>query len=227
MATGIDAKAPQRESVTRERILRAAVDLADRDGIQAVSMRKIAHELGVVPMALYKHVSNKDEILDGVVEVLVGEIDPPATRSDWKTAFRERILSARRVLLRHPWASRVIESRTQPGPALLAYMDSMLGLFRSGGFSMDLTHHAMHALGSRVLGFSQELFDDNADVDPEVEAEMYRAMGAAFPNILELASTVLHDDSTVVGGRGCDDQFEFEFALDLMLDGLERLRDRA
>jgi AcrR family transcriptional regulator len=226
MATRIDAKTLPREGVTRERILRAAVALADRDGIDAVSMRKIAHELAVVPMALYKHVSSKDEILDGMVEVVIGEIDPPASGTVWKTAVRERILSARRALLRHPWASRVIESRSQPGPAMLAYMDSMLGLFLAGGFSMDLTHHAMHAMGSRILGFSQELYDDNADVDPEVEAEMYRAMADAYPHILELVATVLHDDATVVGGRGCDDQFEFEFALDLMLDGLERLKAR-
>jgi hypothetical protein len=179
-----------------------------------------------VPMALYKHVANKDEMLDGMVDIVVGEIDPPAGGNDWKKAVRQRILSARRALLRHPWASRLIESRTNPTPALLEYMDQMIGLFRAGGLSIDLTHHAMHAMGSRLLGFSQELFDDTADADPEVEAEMFGAMAHTYPSIYELYMTVTHDDASVVG-QGCDDQFEFEFALDLLLDGLEKLRVRS
>jgi hypothetical protein len=109
---------------------------------------------------------------------------------------------------------------------VLGYMDSMIGMFRAGGFSIDLTHHAMHAMGSRLMGFSQELFNDSADVAPEVEAEMWRAMADRYPNIAGLVEIVMHDDASVVGG-GCDDQFEFEFALDLMLDGLEKLRDRS
>ena len=225
MATKADARA--REALTKERVLRAAIAVADRAGVEGLSMRNVAQELDVVPMALYRHVASKDEMLDGILELVVGEIDPPRTDTDWKTAIRERILSARRALLRHPWASHVIETRSDPGPAMLAYMDSMIGLFRAGGFSMDLTHHAMHAMGSRTFGFSQELYEDDADVDPAVEAEMWTAMAGAYPNIVELATTVLHDDATVVGGRGCDDQFEFEFAVDLILDGLERLRDRS
>jgi AcrR family transcriptional regulator len=189
-------------------------------------MRKLAQALDVVPMALYRHVANKDELLDVMIDVVVGEIAPPRTDADWKTAVRERILSARRALLRHPWASRVMESRTDPTPTVLAYMDSMIGMFRTGGFSMDLTHHAMHVMGSRMMGFSQELFNDNADADPDADMEMYAAMGEAYPWIYELAMTVAHDDASVVGA-GCDDQFEFEFALDLVLDGLERLKDRS
>jgi AcrR family transcriptional regulator len=225
MATKAEAGA--RETLSKERVLRAAVAVADRAGVEGLSMRKVAQELDVVPMALYRHVSSKDEMLDGMLELVVGEIDPPHADTDWKTAMRDRILSARRVLLRHPWASRVIETRSDPGPAMLAYMDSMIGLFRAGGFSMDLTHHAMHTMGSRTFGFSQELYEDDADVDPAAEAEMWTAMAGVYPNIVELATTVLHDDATVVGGRGCDDQFEFEFAVDLILDGLERLRDRS
>jgi AcrR family transcriptional regulator len=227
MATRIDQKAPTtRGTVSRERIRRTAVALADRYGIGSVSMRRIAHELGVVPMALYKHVANKEEILDGMVETILGEIEPPADEADWKSAVRGRILSARQALLRHPWAARVIESRNDPGPAMLAYMDSIIGLFVVGGFSIDLTHHALHALGNRILGYTQDLFDDDAEVDPEVEAEMYAAMADTYPHIYELARSVYHDDSTVVGGRGCDDQFEFEFALDLLLDGIERIKER-
>jgi len=120
-----------------------------------------------------------------------------------------------------------METRTDPTPAVIRYFDEMIGLFRAGGFSIELTHHALHAMGSRLLGFSQELFDDTPDVDPEMEAEMWRAMSDRYPNIGELVGIVMHDDASVVGGRGCDDQFEFEFALDLMLEGLERLRDSA
>jgi AcrR family transcriptional regulator len=212
--------------LSKERVLGAAVALADAQGVEALSMRKLAQELGVVPMALYKHVANKDELLDGMVDVIVGEIDPPAGATDWKTAMRRRVLSARGALLRHPWASRVMESRTSPTPAVLAYMDSMIGMFRAGGFSIDLTHHAMHAMGSRLLGFSQELFDETADVGPGMDAETLRELAGTFPHITELVVAITHDQASVVG-VGCDDQFEFEFALDLMLDGLERLRDRA
>jgi AcrR family transcriptional regulator len=223
MATQVDEGARPRVPLSRERVLRAAVALADEGGVDALSMRKLAQELGVVPMALYKHVANKDELLDGMIDVVVGEIDPPAGGTDWKTAVRRRVLSARGALLRHPWASRVIESRTTPTPTVLAYMDSMIGIFRAGGFSIDLTHHAMHAMGSRLLGFTQELFDDSADVDPELEAAMLQQMAGRYPHIGEMVMAIAHDQTSVVG-QGCDDQFEFEFALDLMLDGLERLR---
>jgi AcrR family transcriptional regulator len=214
-----------RAVLTRDRILGAAVELADREGLEALSMRNVAQALDVVPMALYRHVANKGEMLDGMVDLVVGEIDPPETDLDWKQAVRRRILSARRMLLRHPWAARVIESRTDPTPAVIGYFDEMIGVFLAGGFSIELTHHALHAMGSRLLGFTQELFDDTPDVDPEVEEQMYEAMAEAYPNIGRMIAIVTHDDSSRVGDRGCDDQFEFEFALDLMLDGLERLRD--
>ncbi|MGH2529131.1 MAG: TetR/AcrR family transcriptional regulator [Actinomycetota bacterium] len=225
MTTETEVGTKARAPLTRDRILRAAVELADRGGVESLSMRKLAQELEVVPMALYRHVANKDEMLDGMVDVVVSEIDPPETGLDWKTAIRRRILSARRMLLRHPWAARVIETRTDPTPAVIGYFDEIIGMFRGGGFSIELTHHALHAMGSRLLGFSQELFDDTPDVDPEMGAAMYREMADRYPNIGELVEIVMHDDSSVVGGRGCDDQFEFEFALDLMLDGLERFRD--
>ena len=219
-----------RVPLSRERILGTAVALADEGGVDALSMRKIAYSLGVVPMALYKHVRNKDDLLDGMVDAIVGEIDPPASGTDWKTTVRQRVLSARRVLLCHPWASRVIESRTKartdPTPAVMAYMDSMIGIFRAGGFSIDLTHHALHAMGSRLLGFSQELFEDSADADPAPDAPPPQEMARRYPHITELVAAITHEQGSVVG-PGCDDQFEFEFALDLLLDGLERLRDPA
>jgi AcrR family transcriptional regulator len=225
MDTELDVEARARVPLSRERVLRAAVALADAGGVESLSMRKLAQQLGVVPMALYRHVANKDELLDHMVDVIVGEIDPPPAGAGWKAAIRQRVLSARRALLRHPWASQVIESRANPTPAVLAYMDSMIGAFRAGGFSIDLTHHAMHAMGSRLLGFSQELFDDTTNVAPEHQAAMLRELAGSYPNITELVSAITHDEASVVG-PGCDDQFEFEFALDLLLDGLERLRDR-
>lgn len=131
------------------------------------------------------------------------------------------------MLLRHPWASGVIESRIKgratPTPAVMEYLDSMIGIFRAGGFSIDLVHHAMHVMGSRLLGFSQELFEDSSDREPDPDAMPPEEMAARYPHITELAMAVAHDNESVVGS-GCDDQSEFEFALDLTLDGLERLR---
>jgi AcrR family transcriptional regulator len=218
----IDMDTPRRAPLSRDRVLRAAVVLADDAGIDSLSMRKLAQELGVVPMAIYKHVANKDELLDGMVDVVVGEIDPPVRGDDWKVAVRQRILSARRALLRHPWASRVIESRATPTPAVLEYLNSMIGMFREGGFSVDLTHHVMHTMGSRILGFSQELFADSPDVDPQVPAVMAGELAGRFPYVAEMAMAASHAGDSVVGS-GCDDQFEFEFALDLLLNGIETL----
>ena len=215
-----------RTSLNRDRVLATAMALADRDGVESLSMRRVANELDVVPMALYKHIANKEEMLDGMLDAVVAEIDPPRTGIDWKTAVRERILSARRALLRHPWASRVIETRTRPTPTVMAYMDSMIGMFLDGGFSIDLTHHVAHTMGSRLMGFSQELFNDQADGDQPFNPETIQQLGQAFPSIYRIYLEINHDDSSVVG-PGCDDQFEFEFALDLILDGIERLKERA
>jgi AcrR family transcriptional regulator len=226
MSTEIEAGAQTRVPLTRERVLQTAVALADQGGVEALSMRKLAHALDVVPMALYRHVANKDELLGGLVDVVIGEIDQPLEGADWKTAMRERILSARRALMRHPWASRVMESRSTPTPVVLAYMDSMIGMLRTGGFSLDLTHHVLHAMGSRIFGFTQELFNDTTDTDPSAEAAMWEALAGTYPYIYEIFTTISHDDRSVIGA-GCDDQFEFEFALDLMLDGIERLKERA
>lgn len=224
------AEATRRIPLNRDRVLTAAVVLADEAGIESLSMRRLAQELGVVPMALYKHVANKEELLDGMVDVLVAEIDPPVSDAGWKDAVRLRVLSARRSLLRHPWARQVLESRTTRTPAVLGYMDSFIGMFLAGGFSVDLTHHVMHALGSRMWGFTQELFDDSAkavpaDPAPEVQAAMLQEMAKRYPNILQVAMAANHDDGSVVS-QGCDDQFEFEFALDLLLDGFERFHQQ-
>ncbi|SCL70848.1 transcriptional regulator, TetR family [Micromonospora citrea] len=222
------AETLRRAPLSRDRILHAAVALADEAGIESLSMRNLAQDLGVVPMALYKHVANKDELLDGMIDVVVGEIDPPAADADWKHTLRRRVLSARQVLRRHPWAPLAIESRNMATPAILSYLDSTVGTLLAGGFSTDLAHHVMHAMGSRILGFSQELFDASrragrsGGTDPGPPAALPAEVAARFPRLAEIAAAASHDDESVVG-QGCDDQFEFEFALDLLLDGIERL----
>ncbi|WP_236647937.1 MULTISPECIES: TetR/AcrR family transcriptional regulator [Micromonospora] len=215
--------AARRAPLNRDRVLRAAVELADHTGVDSVSMRNLAQELGVVPMALYKHVANKEALFDGMVDIVVGEIDPPVGGTEWKPAIRQRILSARRALLRHPWASRVIESRPRPTLVVLDYLNSVVGMFRAGGFSVDLTHHVMHALGSRVWGFTQELFPASPlPADPQLQAAMFRELAGRYPHIAEITMSAAHDEGSVVG-QGCDDQSEFEFALDLLLDGFDTL----
>ncbi|WP_380283389.1 TetR/AcrR family transcriptional regulator [Kitasatospora purpeofusca] len=219
-----EGEGTRRTPLNRERVLRAAVAFADGEGgggADALSMRKLAQELGVVPMALYKHVANREELLTGMVDTVVGEIAPPAPGAHWKGAVRDRVLSARRTLRRHPWAPRVIEALPAPTPAMLDHLDAVIGLFRSGGLSADLTHHAMHALGGRLLGFTQELF--TASPGPGPDAGAAAQLAARYPHIAEIAATAAHaKDGSAVGG-GCDDQFEFEFALDVLLDGIERL----
>jgi AcrR family transcriptional regulator len=212
----------RRVPLSRDRVLLAAVALADHAGIDAVSMRRLAQELGVVPMALYKHVANKDELLDGMVDAIVAEIEPPVPTGDWRTAVRQRILSARRALRRHSWASRLIASRPVPTPVVLAYLESVIAMFRAGGFSVELTHHVTHALGSRLFGFTQELFDDSASVDPGVRAAALRRLSGSHPHLARIAAAGGHDARPA--GPACDDQFEFEFGLDLLLDGFDRLR---
>jgi AcrR family transcriptional regulator len=225
-----DAAAKRRLPLTRERVLRAAVALADERGIDALTMRNLGQELGVEAMSLYNHVSNKDDVLDGLVEVLMGEvvaaveeIGAPAGPDDWKPVTRRRILAAREIMLRHRWAPPVFESRVNMPAVGIRYVDELIGHMRAGRFSLDLAHHAMHALGSRAFGFAQELFVTDDDPSPEELAVMRRQMSEHFPNVADLLGVVYHDPNTTLGG--CDDQFEFEFGLDLLLDGLERLRD--
>ncbi|MGZ5384779.1 MAG: TetR/AcrR family transcriptional regulator C-terminal domain-containing protein [Acidimicrobiia bacterium] len=216
----------RRAPLNRDRVLRAAVSLADAAGIEALSMRNLAQELGVVPMALYKHVKNKEELLDGMVDFIVGEIDVADQGTGWKDGIRYRILSARQALLRHRWASQVIESRANASPVILDYMNSLIGMFRAGGFSVDLTHHVMHALGSRMWGFTQEVFPTPPPPDdPEVRAAMFGQLAAQYPYIIEVATAETHDEESAVG-QGCDDQFEFEFALDLLLGSFDQLHQQ-
>jgi AcrR family transcriptional regulator len=218
-----------RVRLNRERVLRAAVDLADRHGIESVSMRILADELGVVPMALYKHVANKDELLDGMVDVMLGEIESPASDIRWTEAVRQSILAARRALLRHPWARQVIETRTSRTAAVLAYMDAVAGVFIAGGFSADLTHHVMHTLGNRIWGFSPELFNPPSTGEPHAidtseRDVMLRELATVYPSIAAIARETIGNPARATDG--CDEQFEFEFALDLLLDAFDRLHQQ-
>ncbi|MET0134724.1 MAG: TetR/AcrR family transcriptional regulator C-terminal domain-containing protein [Kibdelosporangium sp.] len=221
--------------LNRERVLQAAVGVADARGLDALTMRNLAEALGVEAMSLYYHVANKNAILDGVVDVIMIEIeqavssaDAPSPEDDWKSAMRARILAAREVLLRHPWAPNVFDARISKNPAVLRYFNAVLGLFRRGGFSYDLAHHALHALGSRALGFAQELFQPAGNVASGDDAgdEMLARLAPQLPYLVEMMAEIAHDDPDSTLGW-CDDQAEFEFGLDLILDGLEGLRARA
>jgi AcrR family transcriptional regulator len=213
---GADRRAP----VTRERVLEAAVALADEGGLDAVSMRKLGQRLGVEAMAMYRHVRDKEDLLDGLAEVVLGEIEPPPPGGDWKAGLRGQILAARSVMLRHPWAPRLLEDRGTSGPAALEHIERVLATLFAGGFSIDLAHHAMHVLGSRVFGFNQDLFDDSGVPDPETAAAFAAQLASAYPNIAAIAGAASHEG----GLGGCDDDYEFAFGLDLILDGLERRR---
>jgi AcrR family transcriptional regulator len=211
-------------------VLRAAVGVADQGGIESVTMRRLAEVLGAEPMSLYYHVSRKEDVLDGMVDVVVQEINTaveqiaiPSSAADWKQAMRTRILAARQVLMQHRWASGLLETRSNASPAVLRYMDGLLGLMRAGGFSYDLAHHALHGLGSRALGFSQELFDPGGGPVDASAMAAFEPMAAQFPNLVGMLREVAHDDPDSTLGW-CDDQTEFEFGLDLVLDGLDRLR---
>lgn len=216
------AEAPSRTPLTRDRVLRAAVELADRDGIDGLSMRRLGEQLGVEGMALYRHVRNKEAILDGIVDVVIGEIQAPDPAPDWRSALRQLAHAARAVMLRHPWAPALIVARPEVGPATLGHIDRVLGQLEAGGFPIELAHHALHVLGSRVFGFTQDPFNDSADVrpDPETAAAIARTLATTWPNVGRLALAASHDGPL----GGCDDEFEFAFGLDLILDGLERAR---
>ena len=231
MVTRAEPGSQPRLPLSRERVLRAAIRVADQSGIESLTMRRLAEDLGAEAMSLYYHVANKESLLDGIADAVVAEIndvvgaiDVPSAGASWKTAVRRRILSAREVLLRHPWAPRVFETRTSTSPAVLLYYDGLLRLMRDGGFSYDLIHHALHALGSRALGFTQELFDPSAGASDEDTAAALEGMTDQIPHLVAMFMEVAHDDPDSTLGW-CDDQTEFEFGLDLILDGLDKLRN--
>jgi AcrR family transcriptional regulator len=219
MSTG---RTQSRAPLTRDRVLQAALRLADEGGVKALSMRKLAQELGVEAMSLYNHVANKDDILSGIVELVAGEIDLAEDEADWKAATRRRALSTRDALLRHPWAAGLWMSSGTPGPARFRHGDSMLRGFREGGFSSGQTYHAFHVLQSHIVGFALYATGFQFDVEELKDlAEIFLRDFPAdeYPDLAEHIRQHL-EPSDEHGGT-------FEFGLDLILDGLERLRDDA
>lgn len=209
-----------RAQLTRERVVSAAIELADREGIESLSMRKLAQDLGVEAMSLYTHVRNKNDLLGALADAVVGQIPIGPDGGDWRESLRQMVLAARTVMQRHPWAPAAIEAQTAPGPSALRYINTLLGLLREGGFSVAQAHHVLHILGSRAVGYTQELFDDSGDLEPEAAAALAQQLGASHPYVVEMALAVTHK-----GTLGpCDDDAEFEFGLDFILDGLARLR---
>lgn len=209
-----------RVPLDRDRLLRAAMAIADAEGNAALTIRSLAKELGVKPMAIYHHVANKDEILDGITDMVFGEIDLPSTETDWKTAMRRRAISARRVLARHSWAIPLMESRTNPGPETLRQHDAVIGSLRRAGFSIEMTAHAFSLIDSYIYGFAlQESVSLPFDKEtaPEVaESILAKSPTDRFPHLTELATEHILQP-------GYDHGNEFEYGLDLILDGLEQV----
>ena len=219
-----------RPALSRERVMRAAVALADQSGIDSVSMRRVGQELGVEAMSLYNHVANKDALLDAMVEHVGAEVNAevadlaaPDPGEDWRGALRARALAARQVMLRHPWMPSVLESRATMSFEVVRYYDGVVAILLAGGFDHDLTHHSLHALGSRVIGFSQELFDPG-EAGGDASEAMLEAMAEHVPHLVGMLAQVAHTDGPEATLGWCDDQTEFEFGLDVLLDGLERRR---
>lgn len=220
-------RAKPRAPLSKERVLRCAVGLADAGGIDSLSMRKLAESLGVEAMSLYNHVANKEEILGGIVELIMSEIHVPAG-DDWKAALRRRALSAHEVLLRHPWAPGLIESRTSHGPAGLKQSDAVLGVLRGAGFSLEHAYQAFLTLDSYVYGFTlQEVAFPHAPADVPAAVERLRPEipASEYPHIAEMMGFVVR--MRRARGRQQAYEAEFEFGLDLILDGLERVRDQS
>ncbi len=210
--------------LSRDRVLEAAVEFADRHGLDALSMRKLADELGAGAMSLYHYVPNKLDLIDGMVDVVFGEIEPPSLELDWKTAMRRRAVSTREALNRHRWAVGHMEGRTTHGPANLRLHDAVLGCLRAAGFSLEMTVHAYSVQDAYIYGFALQETDMASETPEDFAAEAqrqmhtYEAMLADFPNLVE-----------VVGGHvakaGYDYEAEFLFGLDLILDALDERRD--
>jgi AcrR family transcriptional regulator len=219
--------AAHRAPLSRDRVLRAAVALADQGGISSLSMRKLGEALGVEAMSLYNHVASKSDLLDGLIDIVFSEIDLPSSDSEWsgwRAAMRRRAISARQVLRRHPWAIGLMESRTSPGPATLRHHEAVLGCLRRAGFSIELTAHAYSLLDSYIYGFAlQEASlpfgtgEEAAQVAQQISGEF---SSGQYPYLTEIAMT--H-----VVQPGYDYGDEFETGLDLILDSLQAAAERA
>jgi len=200
-------------------VLRAALDVADAHGVAGLTIRSLATALGVKPMSVYHHVANKDEILDGIVDLVFGEMEPPVPGGDWRVEIRKRSRSTRQVLRRHSWATALLESRRTPGPANLHHHDAVLGTFRAAGFSVEMTAHAYALLDSYVYGFALQeaaLPFQGADTAADVsESIMQQFPTDKYPHLVEMATEFILQPGYNFGD-------EFEFGLGLILDALTR-----
>jgi AcrR family transcriptional regulator len=221
MATDQAAGRPTpRRRLSRQHVLEAAIDQADAAGLDSLTMRSLAETLGVAPMALYRHVTNKDDLVDAMVDVVFGEIGVPSGGGDWKTAMRRRAIAVRDALSRHPWAVGLMESRRSPGPANLRHHDAVLGRLRAGGFDVPMAGHAYSLLDSYIYGFALTKLNlpfQTPEEAGDVSETMLQPFPAnAYPNLLEFL-----DEHVMQPGYDYGD--EFEYGLDVILDGLERL----
>jgi AcrR family transcriptional regulator len=211
-------RAKPRTALSRERILRAALAQADKGGLDALTIRTLAEALGVAPMALYRHVANKDDLVDGLVDLVFAEIELPPEGPDWKTAMRRRAISVRDTLSRHRWAIGLMESRRNPGPANLRHHDAVIGSLRQGGFSMEMAAHAYSVLDGYIYGFALTKMNLPFDTSQEI-ADVAHEMLQPFP-VNEYPNLVQFLSEHVMK-PGYDYGDEFEYGLDLILDALE------
>ena len=211
--------ATTRPPLTRDRILEAGIRLADEGGIESVTMRKLGQALGVEAMSLYNHVAGKDEILDGLGDLVMREFELPPPNGDWESSLRRLAVSAHDALIRHPWAASLLVSPARRIPTRMRYIDAVCGCLRTAGFSPEATFHAYHAIDSHILGFTLwELGHAMPDVSKDAIEEFLRTLPRdEYPHLAEHVDQHLH-------GTNRDDQPEFEFGLDLILDGFKRLR---
>ena len=212
--------ATPRVPLSRVRVLQAALELADDGGVEAVSMRRLGQALGVEAMSLYKHVADKEAVLDGIADLVMDEVEVPSPDLDWRTSIRRSAISAHEALRRHPWAGLVLESRLNPGPARLRYLDAVVGVLRGAGFDTPTVARAFMALDSHTYGFTMQelaLPFDAAGAAGVAEEMAARVFADRYPNLVAMAELAMS------GAQMLD----FEFGLDLLLDGLERLRPAA
>jgi AcrR family transcriptional regulator len=220
MATQANPSARPRTPLSRERVLRAAIALADASGIDSLTMRNLGQKLHVEAMSLYNHVANKEDILDGIVDLVFSEIALPSGRADWKPAMRKRAISAHEALLRHPWAPSLMQSRTKPGLATMRHHDSVLGSLRGAGFTLVMAAHAFSVIDGYVYGFALQQINiplQSRDQVAEVGENILSRLAGEYPHLAEMITEHAMKP-------GYDYADEFEFGLDLILDGLERLR---
>jgi AcrR family transcriptional regulator len=232
MTLNADSSSEPRAPLSRERVLQAAIRLADQGGIESLTMRKLARELGVEAMSLYNHVANKEDLVDGIVDLVVSEIDLPSTTEDWETAIREYAISAHEALLRHPWACTLVMSPTTARTlrtSRLRYMEWLLKQLREAGFSPELTYHAYHALDGHILGFTLWQLGHSAGAKELGDAQDLADFAAKFLRELRAGDypyLAEHVEQHLAAPDG-DGAREFEFGLGLILDGLKRAHESA